>query len=531
MVDQTQKINVNMMSIIIYCFAALLMPGITLFNLYNQNYAANHIVFNNVLLLAGAAAIAGILLFLIFIFAAGSKEGALLLAVLFWVYFWAFRSLLNVLSRYFTTLTSLGLAVFLGIFLIITALLLRQYKPLFIKARPAFGVLAVTVMVLFVFNLIPGVRHEFVLQRGRAERAERAERADSGRAFYIKRDFIVDPRLPKPDIHWFHTDGMISLEKIEQFWGECQEYLREELGKRGFLIYENAALNGGYTIAVMPALLSPAFYDSYYGERLNELEKALRSDTEGALHTLLARDGLTFRDDIMPYYELFTAVSSAGYEIVQGEGRGNNLWWVFENVIPFPMHGSRDGHAYIINWWDRFLSGDLPELLSLTTPFNIPPGIERVPIEIRHSDDGSDPLPSFSWHTFLYTHVESWRISNPALSERELRGIHGRTDLYPTAYRHQAREVLAHIDLVLEENPDAVIVLQADHGFHYQATQQSLLDQGYSQDEVLDLVYSVFSAVRIPARYGGLDAPIAPLNISRELVNRFVGENYDLLQN
>jgi len=513
------------LSIVFYCLAASLIPAIMLFYLYNQNYAANHIVFNNILILAGGAAVTGLLLFWIFRFAAGSAEGALLLSLLFWLYFWTYRILINALARYLAALTSFGLTVFLGIILIIAAVLFRLHKPFFFKARPAFSVLTVIIIVLFVFNLTPGVNHQLTLQRGRAERAEKE---DAG-VFYIKRDFIVNPRLPKPDIHWFHVDGMMSLGKVERFWGENLEYLREELKSRGFLIYEDAELNGGYTIAAMPALLSPAFYDSYYGERLLEFDRLLRGDTEGSLYSRLAEDGLSFREDIMPYYELFTAVASAGYEIVQGEGRGNNLSWVFENVIPF-NHGSRGGYAYVLKWWNRFLEGDLPELLSLTTPFDIPSGIERVPIETRHSDEHSEPLPSFNWHTFLYTHVESWRISNSHLSEEGASRIHSRPNLYPIAYKYQAKEVLAYIDLVLEENPDAVIVMQGDHGFHYQVTQQHLLEQGYTADEVLELVYSIFSAVRIPAKYGGLGEPIAPLNISRELVNRFVGENYDLLE-
>jgi hypothetical protein len=41
---------------------------------------------------------------------------------------------------------------------------------------------------------------------------------------------------------------------------------------------------------------------------------------------------------------------------------------------------------------------------------------------------------------------------------------------------------------------------------------------------------SVISAVRIPKRWGGLDQPLDPLDISRVLVNRYVGENYKLVE-
>ena len=54
-----------------------------------------------------------------------------------------------------------------------------------------------------------------------------------------------------------------------------------------------------------------------------------------------------------------------------------------------------------------------------------------------------------------------------------------------------------------------------------------LLDLGYTEDQLMDLWLSVMSAVRIPQQYGDLDEPVDPLYITRLLVNRFVGENYE----
>jgi hypothetical protein len=39
----------------------------------------------------------------------------------------------------------------------------------------------------------------------------------------------------------------------------------------------------------------------------------------------------------------------------------------------------------------------------------------------------------------------------------------------------------------------------------------------------------VMSAVRIPEIWGGLEKPLDPLDISRVLVNRYVGKNYELV--
>lgn len=56
-----------------------------------------------------------------------------------------------------------------------------------------------------------------------------------------------------------------------------------------------------------------------------------------------------------------------------------------------------------------------------------------------------------------------------------------------------------------------------------------LLAEDFTEEEDIHLHHSVMSAVRISEQYGGLDMPLDPRNITRELVNRFVGENYELL--
>jgi hypothetical protein len=100
---------------------------------------------------------------------------------------------------------------------------------------------------------------------------------------------------------------------------------------------------------------------------------------------------------------------------------------------------------------------------------------------------------------------------------------------YPPQHRYAAKVVLGYIDLILAHDPDAVIVVEADHGLHAEANRDTLLAAGGTEEDVRVMQNSVMSAVRIPDKWGGLDAPLDPLNISRVLVNRFVGENYTLL--
>jgi hypothetical protein len=275
----------------------------------------------------------------------------------------------------------------------------------------------------------------------------------------------------------------------------------------------NAELNAGCTQVALTALLSPTFYDNFFGERLSYAETMLRMYRLRYINDELVRIGLTLRD-LYQDFEIMHAFDKRGYS---SEG-------FLLNKAAF---------AQYIEFYVLRAVGDLPRLLDQTTPLNIAPIVDRINEErianiSQQADDEYDfeSLAHFTWIDLRYTHMFSVPTFDPT---GESGGDHTVVHLYPLAYAYMVDRMLYLVDIALEENPDTVIVLQADHGLHLTDTQLFLLDQGYSLDEVLELTYSVFSAVRIPERYGGLDAPLAPLNITRELVNRFVGLNYALL--
>jgi len=101
---------------------------------------------------------------------------------------------------------------------------------------------------------------------------------------------------------------------------------------------------------------------------------------------------------------------------------------------------------------------------------------------------------------------------------------------YISTHRYAVKILLGLIDMVVEKDPDAVIVIQGDHGIHHvEGASQMINEWGFTLQQVRDVWNGVLSAVRIPEKYGGLERPMDPLNITRELVNRFVGLNYELL--
>jgi hypothetical protein len=100
---------------------------------------------------------------------------------------------------------------------------------------------------------------------------------------------------------------------------------------------------------------------------------------------------------------------------------------------------------------------------------------------------------------------------------------------YPPQHRYTAKIVLAYIALILEHDPDAIIVVQADHGLHGEESREALLERGGSEEDVRVMQNQVMSAVRIPEKWGGMQEPLDPLDISRVLINQYVGQNDPLV--
>lgn len=100
---------------------------------------------------------------------------------------------------------------------------------------------------------------------------------------------------------------------------------------------------------------------------------------------------------------------------------------------------------------------------------------------------------------------------------------------YPGHHKYATNALVCMIDMIIEADPDAVIVLQADHGVHEWDDEK--IRKAFKQPEAkIDLWNNVFSAIRVPEKFQNGEEQFAlktPLNMSRYLVNSFVGQNYE----
>jgi len=535
---------------ILHLSSALFFPSVFLFNLYNRNRYIGELHFFHILLLAGILGIANVFVFLLIRFITKQYEVATLISILFWLFFWMFEAISLALPTYNQILVLVGGCVFF--LCLITAFGIKKV-PLH-KGRIFFNVVAGIACILFAFNAIPSFISNWIMNSPSGFEQQSS-------AFTIRREFNVELALPSPDIYWIHVDGALGFDAMLEFFDDPQDELRQELNSRGFVINEHAYLYADVTDQAIPALFSPDLHDSFLGEILIATGNALRDGTREYKVRRFREAGFSPAEHAAPYLELFHAFLQAGYRTV------TIAEYAPTRLIPIDIFYRLGNESYplaVTNsevyprgfWRD---AAYLIDLLTYTTP--LPPqfvyparegqrswevmpthdalisGLTEETLNFPHErqlfrrviDTFLVEEPKFVFIEAAFWHANRWHWHDDTLTLSWENRAPTRVYLYPTAHAYGMEFVLTLIDLILDSNENAVIVIQSDHGFHLRDTHEQLLADGFSFEEVVMMNNSVMSAVRIPEQHGGLGAPLNPLNIARELVNRFVGPNYQLL--
>jgi len=540
--------------LIIGLLLAAFLPNIFFFFLYNNNRVMGEIAFIHSAILAAIFSIISICFLLLFRVITRGTEKALCILIVSWIPFWLFETIYSFTSSIITLLSRRVLLMGHAIVIVALLLILRKYSPLQKYNQIIFRILTGVILVLFLLNFTPALYTEISASR----------RESSGYVYDVKVNFTVDEQLPSPDIYWLHMDGMMSFDTIYKYFGDSQDELKAELEQRGFIINENAELIAGYTQVAVPALLSPAFYDSYLGVHLSDVAHLLRYDRKNELNKIFASDGLHINRDITPHSELFKAFMAKGYNTVLISSvsyrnyPSDYFYRVDKDDFPLMLKGTHEVSATLIG------IENIVQLLLSTTSLRVTSGTVSSLFESMKNEtwlpipEYKDEIESLTLHTRGLTTeksryrrlLDTYTVESPkftfitnTIAHLQAQVINVNTEIvdisqddlnevgliYIVHHEYAVQVMLNTIDLILERNPDAVIIVQGDHGIHMQGMQDYLLELGYTVPQVLEMKHSVISAARIPTQYGGLDEPIEPLNMSRLLVNRFVGDNYEML--
>ena len=531
----------------LHALGAAMLPNIFLFINYNHNHLLVTIDFVHTLIWAAIFSVSSVLLFLFVLLIFKSSELGLITSLIFWIGFWFYGNLVSFIRGLWGAAPGIFILALFLVMLIALFGFFAAFKGRYFKIRQLFDVISIVICAFFIFNFFPGARDEIQFRQ-----AVRERQALEDEPFYHI-DFVIDDSLPKPDIYWFWLDGMVGLETMENFYDLPIDEVRQKLHSRGFLIYENAVTGAADTRTAVPVLFSPKFYDDFFAEMLEGTNKYLNIVTEATpkqrIYEILDQMtelGMDFFD--ITHSELIDALVESGYTTIYiGSPFQYFREWHFDRIYnTADEHPSFNPEDQGILHDIRF--GAIGEILSMMTPISIVnrlfPYIPRYYFELPTFeelmphyfsiysqrlyrsliDSRSIESPKFTLVLFDHAHPSGWRWHTHLMTDEM--DYH---DLHPYAYAYALDTIFYAIDFVLSANPNAIIILQSDHGIHDQAAKTAMLESGFTLEEQLQLFDSVFSAVFIPELYGGITEPLAPVNISRVLVNRFVGQNYELI--
>jgi len=400
---------------------------------------------------------------------------------------------------------------------------------------------------LLLFNIVP------ILSRGGD--------SDATEAHKYKTEFVVNDAAASPNVYWFLCDGMLGFDAMETYFGDAQASFSDALTERGFAINRSAQFESGHWTRIsIPVLMCPYYSDAYLSRVITDHDAAaaLREITGTALdnarknnETILAFDAKGYTTTTIsiegPYFypatDYFYRIE-ARFENEKHERTSPRL----TQNIDSASHAFDEGRLYAYQLGELFLGGIPGQVYDLLYPSKTE--VER---EFATRFDGvsdvllgsRDALVNTALVTSLYDAVHSPDIGAPKFVI-----IHDFLAHYPfdtdengnrSAQPEEIRSYGAHhtyaakvlinlIDMVQQADPNAVIVIQADHGLHEMKEEQ--ITEAFGAGAVLDIWNSTISAICVPEAYRNGEETYAlasPLNISRYLVNNFVGENYGYL--
>ncbi len=525
--------------------SALIMPLVGMAYLYSRN--AEYLSAVQVLVLSAAMMLLSALgyaaLRLLFRSSASAMAGCLVAWVAFFAFVAGLADQLRGPARSFL-LMSILYACATVLLMLAAAFAMRRYKG------GALGMIALTMAsVMLLLNAIPAVTAANLKGHGKMNAV-------------LKTEFTVDKTLPSPNVYWIHADGMLGVSAMKTYFGNDQEAFLDALDARGFMVNEDAYFEAAHaTVIAVPSLLCPAFYDEIIAPNVktHEAAMALGDDRAFAVNESL---------DARVQNETRLAFEAKGYESQTLSMFGTYYPPVTDRF--YMTDDSRGAYRLSLNDAESTFES-IVELRELCVMLKIPQSVvfrallkvnDQLNLGIKseqldHALTGEARLelmegskdalkdavvfdalndalltqqtPTLTMVFFLETH-DPYEYQADGSS---VTGDKGSIENYAGNHEYSSKLLINMVDMILARDPDAVIVIQSDHGPHTSRRDAQMLQDKYGEEGLHTIWNQPMSAVLVPEQYqNGEEGNMmrTPLNISRYLMNRFVGERYAYLE-
>lgn len=403
------------------------------------------------------------------------------------------------------------------------------------------------VVMLFMFNFFVAVQHYFAT-------SSRYEDKD------VKIKLNIEDKISTPNIYWIHCDGMINLSDIKKYFKYDDSSFEEFLEKNNFYVNEGAAFySGGHTIQALISLYNPTYYDEIFEEYLNNLK-------ENDLNSwIISYDKM---NDKRINNELFEAFKEKNYKLVSISDF--NQYSSFYTDYMFDYYTFQKSSDKSLKYFtinnnaykdieNYTYYAHLKTLVDTTFLHFLTDNYNFLNYEVVNYDEynfenyeyikeseywkSKAILKSLSMvynqetESNLFTFIDFDINHTPWLYDLNGKKVNSNKEgflpeNYLNNYIHSTNLLMDIIKYIKDKDSNGIIILQSDHGIHTVSTSIVADYVGVSTDDLSELKESTFSAIYIPNKYINGDEKYLdnPLNISRYLVNTFIGNNYEYIE-
>ena len=392
----------------------------------------------------------------------------------------------------------------------------------------------------------------------------------NSREYNYELDIEVDKDLDTPNIYWIHCDGMMGIGGIKKYFNYNNTYLRNYFDDNNYSYNEDATLVAGHTTQkALVALFNPYYYDNFYEEYLTELEN---SYLDRKINTSFLV-GYNELQEKRLNNELFKALEKKNYTTV-AISEFNPYTSFYTNYFYDYYYFSYDNRYIDSNNNDfRLLKNNSKMMMQSYIRFiHLKSLIYRTLFKDIANDVNYlnyDYVDYENFDTSNYKYIdESMNKSNYWPAKAILKGLDESMSIddkkfvfvnfklnhdpytfdregnvidesmqyianyYLGNYIYSTYLLVDMLEYIKNNDDDAIIIVQGDHGIHTIKDEYMLEIFSSNMKDVQEIRNSVISAYYIPDKYKNGDEVYLnnPLNISRYIVNSYIGNNYDYIE-
>lgn len=444
---------------------------------------------------------------------------------------------------------------FLLILLLFTIILIIEFKFLFkFKLDKPIFIIIFMISIVFLYNL------SFAM-------INLASMTFNNKEYDEKITINHEKDTPSPNIYYIHCDGMMSFDGIEKYFNYNNTYLKDYL--KDYYINEDALLVAGHrTQRALVSLFNPNYHDKFFKDYLSQLE-----------NTYLEQQVST--DYYVDYYELeekrfnnelFTAFKEKGYTTI---GIGEySAYTSFDTDYYYDFFNSyQDDYMNLDNSDLRLITNDIDnfsrklyirfsnskKILKKTILADLL--VDLIPLKYQEIAYNEIDINDYKYIKDAYQKNNYWtpkaiikglnesmKINNNRLTFIDFNMNHDpyifdisgnvlpqstqwHIGSYLGNYIYSSRILTDILNYIKTNDENAIIIVQADHGLHTASNQIMSEYFNTSINENQEIRNSVISAIYIPEKYQTGDESYLdnPLNISRYLINNYVGKTYNYI--